>query len=184
MFPQTPALFLYRSPLETVASMMNARPAWYDLIAAPRSLQACFFPTLREVPAGETIDAAALFAHAWRSNVDAAFSLPAERVYFVEYAALIGDPLGELASLLGFLRQAVTGESLALMAAQARIYSKDAARANPFDPAGAHRRAPLNAGDAATVRAIASDAFERLEERRRQARSLPVSAHVLRAPPH
>src|SRR5262245_5524181 len=79
-FPAAPAVFLYRDPRETVASMLFEPPGWLEWIAVPRTVQTRYLPSLRAVPADAPLSEVVFFAHAWRSAVEAALELPDERL--------------------------------------------------------------------------------------------------------
>jgi hypothetical protein len=165
-FPETPAAFLYRGATETVASLMNVPPGWRGLMACPRSVQACFFPTLRDVPAAVPLSPEEFYAHGWISNVDAVLDLPPDRLTFVNYDELSADLHAAFARILDALRIESSPSSLAAMLAAAKVYSKDARNPKPFDPMGAHRRPPLPAAEESRVRAMTASRFEELERRR------------------
>jgi hypothetical protein len=165
LFPATPAVFLYRSPIETVASLLFQRPAWFDLIERPRSIQARFFPTLRDVPDTAVLSPAALFAHAWRSAADAALALPAQRLLVIQNGALIGNAEATIRRVLSHFRQAINPALIEAMAAARVTYSKDPLHRVQFDPSGEHRRPPLSSEQADEVRAITADHWHRLDAR-------------------
>ncbi len=163
LFPSTPAVFLYRSPLETVASMLFRPPAWFDLIGGPRPIQARFFPTVREAPEDAPLSAVMLFAHAWRSAAEAALALPPGRAILLDYGEMLVGAADAIKRVLTHLRQPFEPQTIAAIVAARTTYSKDGAA---FDPAGAHRRPPLSATDEAQVRTIVGDVWTRLEARR------------------
>jgi transposase len=91
IFPTTPAVFLYRAPDATVASMLAQPPGWQRLLSRPRAIQQRFFPALAAVPPGKPLSPAAFYAYAWRSAAEAALSLPVERLLCLQYDELVGD---------------------------------------------------------------------------------------------
>jgi hypothetical protein len=164
-FPGAPAVFVYRAPRETVASLLHQRPSWFDLIECPRALQARFFPTVAEVPEGR-LSPVVLFAHAFRSAAEAALALPPERTLLVEYQSLVSRPEAVIEEVLRHARQPQSPGALEKMVAARSTYSKDPAGASAFDPKGTHRRPPLSSSDGAQVDAIAAESWVRLEARR------------------
>ena len=162
IFPNTPAVFLYRAPSETVASMLFDPPGWLGWIWRPRSFHERYMPSLRLFPPDARLSPAILFAHAWRSAAEAALALPAERLLFLDYANLVSDPARTLKRVLAHFRQPADAEIIAAMLAVRSIYSKDPTRAALFDPSEAHRRPPLTFEESATVEAVVGDIWRRL----------------------
>lgn len=167
LFLATPAVFVYRSPIETVASLLFQRPAWFDLFERPRWIQARFFPTVREVPEGAVLSPSALFAHAWRSAAEAALALPPERLLVIQYEAMIGDAAAAIRRVLSHYRQPLDPSLIEAMTAACVTYSKDPARRVHFDPRGKHGRPPLSPEQADEVRAITDNGWHRLDARAR-----------------
>jgi hypothetical protein len=162
-FPDTPAVFLFRDPAEVVSSLLFQPPAWHPLLERTAQGQAAFFPSTREEGAGGAGSALALFAHAWRSAVEAALALPRERVLFVDYAALVKSPLAELEGVLAHLRRPKPAELETQLASESRKYSKDASV--PFDPAGRHRRPKLSEDELRALERIVGSLPAQLAER-------------------
>ena len=162
-FPDTPAVFLFREPVEVVASLLFRPPAWYPLLEHTAQGQAAFFPSTRQEGPLGAASAAALFAHAWRSAAEAALSLPAERVLFLDYASLVGSPLAAIERVLRHLRQPKPSGLEVQLASVSRTYSKDASV--PFDPAGQHRRPELSDIERRAVERIAGSLPAQLAER-------------------
>ena len=107
LFPTTPAAFLHRSAGSAVASMLADPPGWQHLASRPRATQVRVFPTLAAVPGQAPLTAAAFYAHAWRSAVEMALSLPQGRVLMVEYDELLAGPESILERLLAHFGLAV-----------------------------------------------------------------------------
>lgn len=168
-FPTTPAVFLYRSPIETVASLLFHPPAWFELIGRPRATQALFFPSVRDVPEGATLSACTFFAHAWRSTASAALTLPPERLHVMRYEELIGDAEAAIHRVLAHLDHSVALSIIELMAATRMTYSKDPTHRALFKPQGEHCRPPLSPEQANDVWVITGACWHRLEERARLA---------------
>jgi hypothetical protein len=164
LFPETPAVFLYRSPIETVASLFFQNPFWLNLIKEPRRIQCQFFPSLHEAP--EALTPITLFAHAWRSVSEAALALPANRLQVIDYKQLIGDSEATLANLLLYFRHSIRdAKRLRASLARTQTYSKDPSHSARFDPDGKHNRTPLTNDQAEEVLAITSDVWRRLNNR-------------------
>jgi Sulfotransferase family len=166
IFPTTPAVFMYRAPCETVASMLFEPPAWLEWIERPRTLHACL-PSLRTLPADLALSETTLFAHAWRSAAEAALALPPERMIFLDYADMVGEPARSLARVLAHFRQPADPPMLPAMLAACSIYSKDPARTARFDPGGAHRRPSLTSQEIGAIEIVIGDLMGRLIARER-----------------
>lgn len=162
LFPRTSSVFVYRSPLEVVASLMFQPPAWLDLIHCPRNLQCCFFPSLKEVPEHEPLSLPLLFAHAWRSCAEAALAQPSGML-LVDYAQMVSNPTDTVERVLAHLRHKVTSECLSSVARAAKTYSKDPLGKAAFDPAGVHRRPALAASEEACVQEVTANTAARLQ---------------------
>ena len=165
LFSATPAVFVYRSPLETVASLLFQPPQWFDLIERPRFIQSSFFPTMREVPAETPLSPTTLFAHAWRSAADAALALPSERLCLIEYGELVRDAKDVIGRVLKHFGHSVDPSSLEVMAATRANYAKDPFWRVPFNPQAEHRRPPLSRTQVAEVQTITANSWSRLEAR-------------------
>lgn len=170
LFSVTPAVFVYRSPLETVASLLFQPPQWFDLIERPRFIQSSFFPTMREVPAETQMSPTTLFAHAWRSAADAALALPSERLCLIEYGELVRDAKDVIRRVLRHFGHNVDPSSLEAMAATRAIYAKDPFGRVSFNPQGEHHRPALSRTQVAEVQTITADTWSRLEARAKQDR--------------
>ncbi len=166
VFPTTSAVFLYRAPSETVASMLFDPPGWLGWIWRPRSFQARYMPSLRTFPPDATFSPVIFFAHAWRSAAEAALALPPERLLFLDYADMVSDPARALKRVLAHFRQPADPEIITAMLAARSIYSKDPARTACFDPSGAHRRPPLTSEESAAVEMVVGDVWQRLGVRK------------------
>ena len=169
LFDTTPSIFLYRSPVETVASLLFQRPGWFDLLHLSREVQARFFPSTRNALEREALTPVSMLAHAWTSAVDAALALPADRVHYIDYASLHAHPSEALANLMAFVGSDASPRTLALMLAKHKIYSKNALHDVVYDPAGVHCRPPLTPRQADEVWTVAGPAWERLQTRTRTA---------------
>jgi hypothetical protein len=137
LFPATPAVFLHRSVGETVASMLADPPGWQHLASRPRATQARVFPTLTAVPAQAQLTAAAFYAHAWRSAVETALSLPPERVLMVEYDELLAGRASTLERLLAHLGLAVEPAIRSAMLLTQTDYSERVTGSATLDPSRA-----------------------------------------------
>jgi len=160
LFPETPAVFLWRDAAEVVASMLT-KPVYGGLYDTPRTDVETVFPSLAGAPAA--LSPAAFNAHLWRSPVEAALALPSERLLLVDYAELIGQPDETVGRLVRHFRLPPSSKIVARMRAAMTVYSKDPSGAARFDPAGEHRRAPLTAEQLAEVQAVVGDLPQRLQ---------------------
>lgn len=127
-FPGTPVIVVVRDPWQTVASFLAEPPYWYG-------------PASAEL-ANERAGAVRFFAEAWRSTVMAARRLPGERIMFVDYEDIVGNPAATLAKLRRHLGDEGPPPAQAALDVTLASYSK-ATSAEPFDPSGKHRRAVL-----------------------------------------
>jgi hypothetical protein len=167
-FPDTPVVFVYRAPHETVASMLFDPPSWHHLAACPRVVQARFFPSIRDIAPDNPVSLLAMFAHAWRSIVEYALTIPPETVLFVNYADLVGNPSATSARILRHLRQPIDESTLACMTGMTKIYSKDIGGHVAFDPGGTHHRPPLSSLQRAIVSDITDESWSKLASYGRQ----------------
>lgn len=163
LFPEAPAIFLYRNPFEVVASML-AKPPYGGLYDLPREEVVPGFPSLAGAPA--CVSRAGFHAHLWRSPVEAALALPPERLLFMDYAELVADPVAAIGRLTDYLRIKPSPETVARLAGLMGTYSKDASGQTRFDGAGEHHRPSLDADQRAEVRMVAGDLYDQLEARR------------------
>jgi hypothetical protein len=163
MFHTTRAAFVFRSPAETVASQLHTRPDWFHIINAPRRTQARYFPSIAEIPDGRSVSPAALFAHAWRSAVEAALSVPAGRLIFIGYDALVDESAATLGLLLDHWGRLHDENVLVGMLSALSIYSKDPKGSEQFDPLGLHCRPSLSMSQRLEVDAIAGDLWRELQ---------------------
>jgi len=162
-FPNLPAVFVHRSPVDTVASLLAVPPGWAQLVDRPREVQARFFPTLCSGGPSSPASAIELYAHAFRSCAEAALELPRERVTFVDYQELVSDPRACVRRVLAHFEQAVSAEQIERMAAASTVYSKDPSGKAQFSPGGAHLRSPLSAEQRALVERVTQDAWHALQ---------------------
>jgi hypothetical protein len=165
VFPAAPAVFLYRDPRETVASMLFEPPGWFDWIKSSRAVQARYLPSLRTVPEDAALSEVVFFAHAWRSAVEAALELPGERLLFLDYADLMADPYGSVARVVAHFGDGAEADIITPMLQARAIYSKDPERKEAFDPGQRHRRPSLTAEESHAVETVTADAAERLSIR-------------------
>jgi len=163
MFPTAAAAFVFRSPYETVASQLHKAPAWLDILDAPRSTQARYFPSIAEIPGGERVSPTVLFAHAWRSAVEATRPVPAGRLVYISYDNLVEQPAVTLRRLLHHWGRPHDDDVLAEMLAVLSIYSKDPKGREHFDPRGSHRRPELSMTQRWEVDAVAGELWRELQ---------------------
>jgi hypothetical protein len=166
LFAATPSAFLHRWPSVSVASMLAEPPRWSNLLEQHRSVQARLFPSLASVPAESELSAAAFYAHAWRSMVEAALALPPKRILMIDYDELVASPHSTLGNLMSQFRQAVEPAQLAAMCSVRKLYSKDPSGQAAFDPKGTHRDPVLDAAQEAEVLSIVGDLPRQLAARR------------------
>jgi len=167
MFPTGAAAFVFRAPHETVASQLHEPPPWFDIIDAPRREQARYFPSIAEVPDARPISPTILFAHAWRSAVEAARSVTGGRLVYVGYETLVEAPVATLRYLLDRWGRPHDDEVLSRMLGALSIYSKDPAGRERFDPLGSHRRPALSTIQRREVDAVAGDLWRDLQAAQR-----------------
>jgi hypothetical protein len=163
MFRTTAAVFVFRSPEETVASYLHTPPAWFDIIDAPRPMQARYFPSIAEVPHTLLVSPTVLFAHAWRSAVEAARAVPAGRLVYVGYDALVEESAATLRHLLDPWGRPSGEDVLSDMLGARSIYSKDAKGREKFDPLGLHHRPVLSMTQRREVDAVVGNLWQDLQ---------------------
>jgi hypothetical protein len=163
LFPETPAIFLYRHPEEVVASMLANAP-YGGLYHQPHDEIVDLFPVLATV--SPDLTPAAFYAHLWRAPVEAALSLPPDRLQLVDYAELVSSPDGCIERLTRHLGLSLSPDAIARMSSVGGVYAKDAEGRVPFD-ATTHRRSPLSTAQRAEVAMVVDDAYGRLTARRR-----------------
>lgn len=152
-FPRASAVFLWRPAADVVASCLDVPPAWAKWQHDPpvRDRWYPHDPADGADPA-DMSDPAAFYAHAWRVSAAAALDAAREfgdRVKVMSYAELRADPGAMAAAGARHFGLPVTPDLVARMTQHAARYSK-----NPsvrFDPAGAHARRQLTAGQRGTV---------------------------------
>ena len=164
VFPQTPAIFLFRNPVEVVASMLAHAP-YGDLYAQPRDAMVATFPQLAALPAG--LSRTAFYAALWCLPVAAALRLPAERVLLVEYAELVARPRAVIERLARHLGLSLDTHAVEAMLTASGVYAKDASGQAAFDAAGRHRRPPLDPAARAEVQLMTGDLLAQLTARQR-----------------
>ena len=164
LFPNTPAVFLYRKPMEVVASMLTKAP-YGGLYDRPREETLANFPALATI--SPDLPAAAFYAHLWSSPVEAVLALPSDRILLIDYAELSSNPHAVIRRLTRQFGIDQSAETIATMSDVTRVYAKDVSGLTAFDAAGAHRRPPPSAAQRAEVSLVADDLYARLEARRR-----------------
>jgi sulfotransferase family protein len=162
MFRTTAAAFVFRSPHETVASQLHKPPAWFDIIDAPRRTQTRYFPSIAEVPDTRPVSPTVLFAHAWRSAVEAARSVPAGRLVYVGYDDLVEESAATLRQLLDRWGCPHDDDVLGRMLGALSIHSKDPKGCEQFEPLGSHRRPALSMMQRREVDVVAGDLWREL----------------------
>lgn len=168
IFPETPAIFLFRNPAEVVASLASTppqHPPYVPMHDRPRESMYPFMTSLRH--ASSDITPAGFYAHVWRSAVEPALALPPERVLILDYTDLTGDPAGVLDHALSHLRLTPSPAERAAMQGELGLYSKARGGPETFDPSGRHRRTPLTDEQKDTVSAVVGELPRQLSDRRR-----------------
>jgi hypothetical protein len=119
-FPKTPLLWLQRKPAEVIASLLAREPEWRQELRMPEFAAALFDMTADEAAAA---DPAVLYASALTSLLKAAHTAPPTALRTIDYADL---PQAAWTTVAPYFGLAPDAGDIALMAAQARFYSKDA----------------------------------------------------------
>lgn len=119
-FPQTPLLWLQRKPAEVITSLLAREPEWRQELRAPEFASAVFDMTADEAAAAEP---AALYASALATLLRAARAASPAAMRTIDYADL---PQAAWTTVAPYFGLAPDADQTALMAAQARFYSKDA----------------------------------------------------------
>jgi hypothetical protein len=145
LVPGVPALFLWRSAAEVVASCLASGAAWDSWRASPVLVDR-WFPQASGVAA----DPVAFYAHAWRATAAAALELsrePGRLVTLMGYHQLQQHPAVMAAEAARLFGLEVNEDANARMVAQTMRYSKDPAGRARFDPGERHARGRLDAAD-------------------------------------
>lgn len=180
-------LLVWRDPAEVVASLTSSPPSWQALrhdpalrallgltardatCGTPHSAAGCEDTTACEVdgehdgvggPGGEAD--VVFYAHLWRAVVEPfAASAPrpggAAGVRFLDYAAFTADRAGGLRAAERWLRLGAPDDLPEGFAAACGRYAKSLG-AEPFDPAGIHRRPALTPAVRSVVRRVTTPA--------------------------
>jgi hypothetical protein len=119
-FPYTPLLWLQRKPAEIIASLLAREPEWRQELRVPEFAAALFGMTGDEAAVAEP---AVLYASALASLLKAARAAPPAAMRTIDYADL---PQAAWTTVAPYFGLAPDDGDIALMAAQARFYSKDA----------------------------------------------------------
>lgn len=169
--PGTPALFVFRHPVPTVASMLHAPPAWLQHFWPDNAFLAePYFPGEPGLQTAEHIvDFLALI---WSSIVASALRVRPELLMFVEYRSLVTDPVGTLESIGRHVNSECPAGVLEDAVGALRIYAKEPG-SRPYDPAGADRRAPLPTADAELVKSLTADLYAAANSRAQRDRIRP-----------
>lgn len=118
-FPKTPLLWLQRKPAEVIASLLAREPEWRQELRAPEFASALFDMSAYEAAA----EPAVLYASALVALLKAAHAAPPAAMRTIDYADL---PQAAWTTVAPYFGLAPDAGDIALMAAQARFYSKDA----------------------------------------------------------
>jgi hypothetical protein len=133
-FPTVPWLFVYRSPIEVIASVLKGRPGWMQLQRYPAQAE-----HILGIPAEECADMApeTFCARSLAGFCAAALDGDDGRALFVDYADVPDAAWGPVALFFGV---PLAAENIARMREEARYYAKDTVR-RPFVADGAEKRA-------------------------------------------
>jgi hypothetical protein len=165
LFPETPAVFLYREPGAVVASMLAEAP-YGGLYDQPRESIVDIFPSLATV--SPDLSPAAFYAYLWRSPVEAVLALPPDQFLLIDYVELVSSPAAVLQRLTRHVGLSASPETVARMSGVMEVYAKDASGQVPFDAVGAHHRPPLGTAQHDDVASVVGNLYARLEARRRK----------------
>jgi hypothetical protein len=143
-FPKTPLLWLQRKPAEVIASLLAREPEWRRQLRVPE-----FAAALLDMNADEaaTAEPEVLYASALASLLEAARAAPPAALRTIDYADL---PQAAWTTAAPYFGLALDDGDIALMAAQARFYSKDA------DPTPFQRRQDSADAIPETIRRLAA----------------------------
>jgi hypothetical protein len=119
-FPKTPLLWLQRKPAEVITSLLAREPEWRQDLRVPEFASALFDMTANEAAAAEP---AVFYASALAALLRAARAAPPAAMRTIDYADL---PQATWTTVAPYFGLAPDDGEIALMAAQARFYSKDA----------------------------------------------------------
>ncbi len=155
-------LLLWRDPAEVVASLLANPPRWWTREDTRADLL-----TLLGCGASASMGQAEFHARTWRLIVAAFLTAaeegPAAPVRVLDYDTLTRGKLRALLAVESWLGLRGDGTAPPGFAAEQDRYSK-ASGSEPFDPSGAHRRAPLAPEDLDTVERVTRDTVRALRE--------------------
>ena len=155
-FPQVPALFLYRNPVEVIASVLRETSA---VLWAKGRRQAGFL-TGGDWQATAAMDDVEYLSHCFAHYLRTALESE-RRVAHVNYTAI--NPANFPAMLERGLDFRADEDELALMLEQFRFHSKDDSDRQAFTADSAEKRASMAEEDQRRVAAICGDLVQRLD---------------------
>ena len=156
-FPQVPAMFLYREPVEVIASVLRETSA---VVWAKGRPQAGFLSGL-DWRSTETMGEVEYLAHCFARYLGFATQMGA-RVSLVNYRDIKPENFADMLAR-GFGFHPEKGE-LALMLEQFQFHSKDDKNQQQFKSDSAEKRASIPDSDRALVAQICGGLMERLDE--------------------
>ena len=160
LLPETPIVFVYRDPIETIESSLDGHPGWAPRLHAPRAQLQRWVPWLDRVE--QPFNAVDVYAGVWAAGAHAALSAPSDRVLLVDYADLTADPARTLDQLCRHLHLDLDPDKALAELGQ---YSKSKTDGESFDKAGKHGHPKLTARSKAQLRDVVGDLRDRLAER-------------------
>ncbi|MBK5919864.1 hypothetical protein CCR80_02280 [Rhodothalassium salexigens] len=155
----TPTLFLYRDPVEVIASVFKETTA---VLEAKGTAQAAFL-TGQSAAATETMPDADYLAHCYRGYFKAALDAPMTTpLTFLNYRQM-KEPSRFQDVIARGLAHRPTAEQLGAMIAQFDTHSKDDANAQPFQDDDLAKRRSLPEDAVRRIRQICGDLTNRLD---------------------
>ncbi len=155
-FPEVPAVYLYRDPVEIVASVRKSSTA---ILEAKPTRQAEFLAGLSREEIDRQSDTAYL-ASCYSQAFEAVCNCTGNRLALLDYRNLNADTfIGFLESSFGY-----QPSDPASMLAQFDVHSKDDTNVKKFADDTAAKQSTISADDKATIETITADAWRRLKD--------------------
>lgn len=155
-FPATPALFLYREPVEVIASVLRETSA---VVWAKGRPQAGFLSG-QDWRATGAMDEVEYLAHCFANYLGFALQME-DRVHLLNYVDIKPGNFADILAL-GLDFRPASGE-LALMLEQFNFHSKDDSDRQQFKSDSAQKRASIPEADRRRVAEICGDLMQRLD---------------------